>query len=163
LELLLRVHLRGGARAGLLLREAVALDDSIELDLGRAVDHHDAVVGAVEAGLDEQRRVGDRDAALAGVGKELDQVRLFLADQRVQDRFERGAPLGIGEDDAAESGAIDAAIRIQDLLAEDPGHRLVGGARSRPGDGRSRRRPGWWHPEWRRCAPRWTCRWRSRR
>src|SRR2546427_7803562 len=43
--------------------------------------HHDAMVIPVETGFDEQRGVGDGDTSLAGVGEELDQGCLFLADE----------------------------------------------------------------------------------
>ena len=125
LQLLLRVHLGGDAGARVLLGQRVALDDAVKLHLGSAVHHHDAVVIAVKTGLDQQRGVRDGDTALPGIGEKLDQVRLILADERVQDRFEDGALLGVREDDAAKTGAVDGALRGQDLLAERLGHGLV--------------------------------------
>ena len=86
----------------------VARHDAADLLFRIARDHDDLVEVVVVAGFEHQRDVGDRDAGRRGkVGEPLADAPVDLG---VDDRFQRGACLGVAKDDASEGGTVQRAV-----------------------------------------------------
>ena len=128
-------HLGGQTCLRRLVVESVALAQPPPLKLGRAVHDDEPAETEVDAGLDEQRRVGHHDRLRAG---RRGPPHFFLADAGVHEGVQPRACLRIGEDELAQPLAVHAAVGGQDLAAEGPhhvgmgrppgGHHIVGDA-----------------------------------
>jgi len=90
--------------------------DAGEALLAWCVDEDDLVALAVEARLDEQRRVDDEQARVLGAGV-LHLMPALLVDHRVDEFFELAALGWFGEDELGDLGAVDLAGLVEDALA----------------------------------------------